>query len=149
MLVSHASKLAITALVDLAARDANQWISADELCQSIKTDLPFLRQIMNRLAGEGIVHSRKGQWGGFQIAVPSDQLFLSRVVSAIEGAQLSTRCLLNPESCDGAVPCSLAATGHTIRKMLLDFLNRETIQAVAERGIERMDRLDLDVLDRE
>ncbi|HUT86890.1 MAG TPA: hypothetical protein VMX15_02255 [Candidatus Heimdallarchaeota archaeon] len=49
MLVSRSGKLAIVASVDLACDD-NQWASVDKLSQSIKADLPYLRQIMNRLA---------------------------------------------------------------------------------------------------
>jgi len=47
MLVSRASELAIVALMVLAARDANQWTSTDRFSQAIKTEPPFLRQIMN------------------------------------------------------------------------------------------------------
>ena len=147
MLVSRVSKLAIIALVDVATRDPNQWILADELSQSIKADLPFLRQIMNRLAGEGIVRSKKGRRGGFQIAAPAEKLSLGKVVIVIEGSDSSRRCLLSSETCDGTVLCSLAPKWHPIRKMLLDFLNSETVQTAAERGIGRIDRFDIGVLD--
>jgi len=147
MLVSRASKLAITVLVALAAHHPNHWVSANELSKTIEADLPFLRQIMNRLAREGIVRSKKGQGGGFQIAVSPDKLSLAKVVQAIEGSDFSSRCLLSSEACNGTVPCPLAATWHPIRKILLDFLNCETIQTVAERCTERIDQFDIDVLD--
>jgi len=57
--------------------------SADELCQSIGADLPFLRQIMNRLAEEGIVRSKRAGKGEFQIAVSPGRLFLGQVVNAV------------------------------------------------------------------
>ena len=147
MLVSRTSKLAIIALADLAARGADEWTSADKLYQSFVEGLAFLRHIMNRLAREGIVRSKKGRRGGFQIAAPAGKLSLGQVVIAIEGSDSSRRCLLNSETCDGTVLCSLAPKWHPIRKMLFDFLNSETIQTAAERGIGRIDPFDIGVLD--
>jgi len=45
----------------------------------------FLRQRMDWLAGEGIIHSKRGCRAGFQITVFPDRLFLRQVVNAVEG----------------------------------------------------------------
>jgi len=146
MLISRASKVAIIALADLASRNPNHWTSADELCQSIGADLPFLRQIMNRLSAEGIVRSKKGRRGGFQIVVPADKLSLAQIIQAIEGSDCSGKCLLSSETCGGAAPCLLAATWHPVREILLDFLDSETIEKVVERSVGRIDRFGVTAL---
>lgn len=85
MLVSRASKLAIAALVELASRGTEHWVKAEDLSESIEVDRPFLLQIMNRLVRQGIVRSKRGREGGFQIAVSPGSLTLGQIVCAIEG----------------------------------------------------------------
>ncbi len=148
MLVSRASKLAIASLIELTSRGTGQWVKAEELSKSIGEDPPFLLQIMNRLVQQGIVRSKRGRQGGFQIAVSPNRLSLAQVVSAVEGSNLTKRCLFSSDPCDGTRSCALAPSWHPIREMLLGWLNTETIQNVVERGIQRIDRFDLDLLDK-
>jgi len=132
-------KATIAALIELASRGTGQWVKAEGLSKSIGEDPPFLMQIMNRMVQQGIVRSKRGRQGGFQIAVSPNRLSLAQVVSAVEGSNLTKRCLFSSDPCDGARSCVLAPSWHPIREMLLDFLNRETIQTVAKRGVERFD----------
>jgi len=81
------------------------------------------------------------------MAVSPGTLTLGQIVCAVEGSNLTKRCLFTSETCDGTLSCSLAPTWHPIREVLLAFLSRETIQTIAERGIEHINRFEIDVLD--
>jgi len=146
MFVSRASKLAIAASTELASRGTQQWVKAEDLTNSIGVDRPFLLQIMNRLVRQGIVRSKRGRQGGFQMAVSPSRLTLGQIVCSVEGSNLTTRCLFTSQACDGTLSCSLAPAWHPIREMLLQWLNTETIQNVAERDTEQIHRFDIDVL---
>ena len=129
MFVSRASKLAIAASTELASRGTQQWVKAEDLTNSIGVDRPFLLQIMNRLVRQGIVRSKRGRQGGFQMAVSPSRLTLGQIVCSV-----------------GTLSCSLAPAWHPIREMLFQWLNTETIQNVAERDTEQIHRFDIDVL---
>lgn len=146
MFVGGVSKLAIVALMELACRGPDQWAKGEELSDSIGVDRPFLLQIMNRLVRKGIVRSKRGRQGGFQMAVSPGRLTLGQIVCSVEGSNLAKHCLFTSGPCDGTRSCSLAPAWHPIREMLLDFLNNETIQTVAERGIGHIDRFDVCML---
>ena len=146
MLMSRASRLAIEALVELADVDSRKWITSEVLSRSTTADLPFLHQILNRLFGEGIVRSKRGRGGGYQLARDLKTLTLKAVIDASEGRG-AQRCLLDSTHCDGRRLCRMAPTWHPIRDYLMTFLGAETVQTVAERSHMAADRFEISQLD--
>ncbi len=98
MLVSRASKLSIVSLIELASRGTEQWVKVEELSKSIGEDPTFLMQIMNRSVRQGIVRSKRGRQGGFQMAVSSGRLLLGQIVFAVEGSNLAKRCFFHSKT---------------------------------------------------
>lgn len=141
MLMSRASRLAIEALVELAEVDLNQWTTAEELSRRTTAEPPFLQQILSRLARQGLIRSRQGRHGGYQLACDPKKLALRAVIDAIDGAGLRS-CLLDSTGCDGWRGCRVAPTWHPIREMLASFLETETIESIAERSRAEVDRFE-------
>ena len=109
-------------------------------------DLPFLKQVLNRLVGRGTVRSKKGRGGGYQLACDPKKLSLRAIIDAIEGSGMQ-KCVLDSTGCDGWRNCRLAPTWHPIRESLASFLETETSGSIAEgsRGaVERVKLADLD-----
>lgn len=146
MLMTRSSRLAIDALVELADLGSHKWITSEALSRSTTGDLPFLQQVLNRLVGEGIVRSKQGRGGGYQLACDPKKLMLRTVIDAIEGAGVQ-KCLLDSTGCDGWRNCRLAPTWHPIREARAMFLETETIQSNAERSRGAVDRFRLSDLD--
>jgi Rrf2 family protein len=147
MLMSRASRLAIEALVELADVPSQEWSTAEELAGRTTGDRAFLQQILNRLVREGIVRSKKGRGGGYQLARNPKALTLRAVIESIDGRDVK-RCMLDSTPCDGRRRCRLEPTWHPLRDSLLSFERTETIQSIAERSRETVDRFDLSELDR-
>jgi len=146
MLMTRSSRLAIEALVELADFGSQKWITSEALSRSSTGDLPFLQQILNRLVGKGIVRSKQGRGGGYQLACDPRKLTLRAVIDAIEGAGVR-KCLLDSTYCDGWRNCRLAAAWHPIREKLATFLETETIHSIAERSRGAVDRFERSELD--
>ena len=147
MLLSRTSRLAIEALVELTDLPSQAWSTAEELARGTTGDHAFVQQILSRLVREGLVRSKKGRGGGYQLARNPKTLTLKAVIESIEGREVK-RCMLDSTPCDGTRRCRLEPTWHPIRDQLLSFLGGETIQSVAERSRGAVDRFDLCELDK-
>ena len=144
--MTRVSRLAIEALVEPAHKGSQEWVAAEVLSGRTTGDLPCVKQILHRLAGAGIVRSRLGKGGGYQLARNPKGLTLKMVVDTIDGRGVE-RCMLDSTPCDGRRHCRLEPTWHPIRGQLVSFLEKENIQSIAERGRGAVGRFDLSELD--
>ena len=122
-----------------------RWIG---LSAVTKVDKATLRQVLNKLAGQGVVRSRRGRQGGFQLAVRPDRLSLEHVANSVEGSTWSKRCLFDSNRCNGTTSCSLAPVWHSVREELLQFARTETIQSVLDNARGDVDGFDIGMLDK-
>lgn len=60
---------------------------------------PFLSKIVNRLATQGLVVTRRGRSGGVTLARASDQISLEEIVRAVEGEDWDKGCFLGLRKC--------------------------------------------------
>lgn len=146
MLMTRSSRLAIEALVELADLSPHAWMTTAELGRRTTGSLPFLQQLLHRLARQGIARSRQGRDSGYQLACDPRKLTLRAIVDAIEGAGVQ-KCLLDSTACDGWRNCRLPPTWHPIRENLAASLETATIQSIAERSRGAVDRFKLSELD--
>jgi len=147
MLMSRTSRLAVEALIELTGQGPQEWMNAAELSRRIDAEVPFLKQVLNRLTRAGLVRARPGRSGGYQLGRSSQTLSLSAVTQAIDGRDVRQQCLFDSTACDGTKSCRLSPTWHSIRDSLIAFLETETIHSIAERSRSRADRFELVDLD--
>jgi len=146
MLMTRASRLAIEVLIELADFGPQKWATAKVLSQRTTRDLPFLQQVLNRLVRGGVLCSKLGRGGGYQLSRSPKTLTLKAVIDSFEGRGV-VRCMLDSTLCDCRRLCRLEPTWHPIRDQLLSFLESETIQSIAEQSRGAVDRFDLSELD--
>ena len=144
--MTRASRLAIETLVELADMGPRKWVTAEVLGGRTTGDLPFVKQVLHRLAGAGIVRSKLGRGGGYQLARNPKGLTVKTIIDSIDGQGVE-RCMLDSTPCDGRRRCRLEPTWHPIRDQLLLLLEKENIQNIAERGRGAVERFDLSELD--
>lgn len=66
MLMSRTSRLAVETLVELTGHGSQEGTNAAELGRRTDTELPFLKQVLNRLTRAGLVQARPGRGSGFR-----------------------------------------------------------------------------------
>jgi len=135
--MTRASRLAIEALVGLADSSSQEWMTAKELSRRTAGDLAFLQQLLNRPARQGIIRSRQGRGGGYQLGCNPKKLTLKAFIDSIDGRDVQ-QCLFDATSCDGTRHCRLKPTWHLIREYLYSFLESVTIHTIAERSRSRV-----------
>lgn len=133
--LSTPSSWAVLALASFAQTDRR--VLARDLAASLGAPLPYLSQILHRLSVAGLVDAKRGQGGGFTLAVSADKLTVATVVDTIEGADWLSGCLLGSAECSDARACPTHTFWKAERQRIRTELERLTIQRVAQFEIKK------------
>jgi len=131
MIFSSATEYAIRGLSELAIRGEVQRIMLDELVAGTNLPRDFLAKVFQRLVHAGLLRSAKGRGGGFSLSRPSHEITMMQIVEAIEGPQLTDRCVVGLEKCNDHMPCPQHDLYKPIRQRLKDYLNTTTLADLA------------------
>lgn len=89
MRVSAKSDYALRALIEIAARENEDAVSAEELGRRQEIPRGFLQAILADLRRAGIVMSQRGQAGGWRMAKDPGEVSVADVIRAIDGPLVS------------------------------------------------------------
>ncbi|MFL4903944.1 RrF2 family transcriptional regulator [Streptomyces sp. MMS24-I2-30] len=102
MRISARADYAVRAVLELAARQGNGPVKAEEIASVQDIPHKFLEGILGDLRRAGIVASRRGGGGGYRLACPAAQTTVADVIRAVDGPIVSVR---------GERPSGLTYTG--------------------------------------
>ncbi|MGZ3298174.1 MAG: Rrf2 family transcriptional regulator [Asticcacaulis sp.] len=99
MRLSTKGRYAVMAMADLALHarrgDApGKPVSLAEISERQQISLSYLEQLFARLRKAGLVKSARGPGGGYRLALPAAQLYVSEIVLAVDEPIKATRCEL-------------------------------------------------------
>jgi Rrf2 family protein len=87
--VSAKADYALRSLIEMAAREDDTAISAEELGRLQDIPYGFLQAILADLRRAGIVISQRGQAGGWRLARKPDDVSVADVIRAVDGPLVS------------------------------------------------------------
>ncbi|MFG2357711.1 RrF2 family transcriptional regulator [Streptomyces sp. NPDC048521] len=108
MRISARADYAVRAVLELAVRQGNGPVKAEEVAAVQDIPHKFLEGILGDLRRAGIVDSRRGGGGGYRLARDAAAITVADVIRAVDGPIVSVR---------GERPTGLAYTG-TARPLL-------------------------------
>ncbi len=142
MIFSRGCEHAVRAMLHLAAgREPGPSLVRD-VAKDLDVPFPFLAKIMQQLAKQGLVNSQKGRGGGVQLARAAQDITLLEVVEAIDGLELTRRCLLGLPDCSDDDPCQLYGQWGRIRGEIVTMLEDQTLAGLVEEQGEGLHTLD-------
>lgn len=124
MLLTRVSEYALLSLD--AIRKSNSPIGAEQLATELCIPKSFLAKILQGLARQGILESRKGAHGGFILAREIDQISVRDIIIAAEGKPPAVfDCTSYAGSCpNGSIgTCAISPFLMTFQSKIDDFLN--------------------------
>jgi Rrf2 family protein len=83
--ISAKTDYALRAAAELAAAEPGAWVKTESVATAQHIPLPFLLNILAELRTAGVVRSRRGVDGGYQLARPATGIALADVIRAIDG----------------------------------------------------------------
>ena len=128
MLLTRASEYALLSLDSI--RKSDKPIGAEQLANELNIPKSFLAKILQSLAKQGILESRKGAHGGFVLAQKVDEITINSVILAAEGKPPAVfDCVSYSETCPhGTIgTCAISPFLANFQTKIDDFLNGLTL----------------------
>lgn len=137
-MISRKTKYALQALGRLAESPAGEPVLIADLAERERIPRKFLEAILVSLRKGGILQSRVGRGGGYQLAVPASEITLARVVQILDGdfaplpclAERPTRC----DECDDLETCGTRLVMIEVRRAVTTTLESITLADLVERS---------------
>ncbi|MBY8978005.1 Rrf2 family transcriptional regulator [Rhodobacteraceae bacterium NNCM2] len=118
-------------LMRLASEPGRAFSTAD-LAEEFGLSRNHLAKIMQRLAGAGIIETRRGGGGGAQLARPAAEISLGDIVRLLEDGQPLVECLgADGGACSIDGRCLLKARLRSAERAFLSDLDRSTLADIA------------------
>lgn len=105
MQITRAADYAVRVMMHLAALPDGARANRTQLANTAGAPSSFVAKVLQRLVDSGLVRSRPGRRGGFELARPASQLSLLDIVVAIEGPLCLNWCLPPGEGCSRSGCC--------------------------------------------
>lgn len=132
MIFSRADEYAIRALTFLAMQPAGRLVGAREIAEAEKIPMQFLWKILQSLAKRRLIRSFKGLRGGYELALPAQEMTLDRVLHANGGTNRFGHCILGLPQCSDDNACPLHESWRGLRSGLVEMLEKSTLADLAE-----------------
>ncbi|MBZ5526736.1 MAG: Rrf2 family transcriptional regulator [Acidobacteriia bacterium] len=117
---------AIRAVTYLAAHRSARLTSKFEIARGESIPPAFLSKLLLTLCRGQILRSRKGLLGGYELALPPEQIFLIDIVRTVDGEPFQ-KCLLENHACSEEQRCMLHPSWLPVRVTLRNYLERTTV----------------------
>jgi Rrf2 family transcriptional regulator, iron-sulfur cluster assembly transcription factor len=140
MKLSKKAEYALRALTAMGRESAGRTFSIHDLAEKERIPLKFLEQILLSLKNGGILRSKRGVGGGYQMQLPPAEITLRQVIELIDGPFQPIPCCevarAQSGSCDcgAAGGCGLGRTLLDLQRVVHDWLDSTTIARIIERG---------------
>jgi Rrf2 family iron-sulfur cluster assembly transcriptional regulator len=125
MRIGTKGRFAVTAMVDIALREASGPVSLTDIVFRQHISLSYLEQLFSKLRQHGLVHSIRGPGGGYSICGPIDEITLADIICAVEDEPIKVR---HPNA--SIVLDMTQKLWDTMNSKVLDFANTVTLKSL-------------------
>ncbi len=136
MLYSKPCEYALRAAAYLARQPQSQLIPVSQIARAESIPVPFLSRILYQLAQEGLLTSRTGPGGGFQLSRPAKDISLKEIVARVDGLEGLQQCAVGLARCSDEMPCPLHDMWKELRGRIAGYLEGISLADMA-RAVER------------
>jgi Rrf2 family iron-sulfur cluster assembly transcriptional regulator len=129
---SRQCEYALQAVSYLALQPEGKMTSIKELSSKLKIPYHFLAKILQNLSYKKLLLSQKGPSGGFALALSPKIITLLDIVDAIDGDDLTKKCVMGFPRCSGRSPCAVHEYWEQLREGIHSMLAKKSIAEMAK-----------------
>jgi Rrf2 family protein len=137
MKISSKGDYALRTLLTLAQlMEEKRPVRLPEIADRNGIPVKFLEQIMIQLRGAGLVVSRRGRYGGYQLAKDPEKITLGEVIRLIDGTVAPVGCVGRTEinGCSLRETCVLKDIFHEIHLRIGEIIDNTTFRDLCDRA---------------
>jgi FeS assembly SUF system regulator len=123
-----------TLIMTHMARDSGRLFAAQEIALAVGVAQPTATKLLKMLARSGLLESRRGIHGGYNLARAPAEISMGEVISALEGPMGLTDCgtASTPRECNRGDSCSARANWQRISQAVSDALDSVSLAEMAQ-----------------
>ncbi|MEE8423642.1 MAG: Rrf2 family transcriptional regulator [Thermodesulfobacteriota bacterium] len=126
-MLSRACEYAIQAAIYMAKKPRREYTLIREISKELNIPHHFLGKIMQSLVKKGIMISHKGPKGGLALSKKASEISMLDVVTAIDGSDFTSRCIIGLKKCEDTSKCPLHITWCDKRENLKEMFSAESL----------------------
>ena len=130
--LSQTAEYALQATLFLSEVEEDRPYRVDEIAGSLDVPRNYLSKILHALTRAGVLTSLRGPRGGFQLAIPAEELPLQEVVRHFYQLTGKRRCLLGRAVCGEGEGCAAHARWEGVALMVEAFFEGTTIAHLSD-----------------
>jgi Rrf2 family protein len=131
MQLTRAADYGVRVMIQLTVLKGDGRVSLPELARATGAPESFLSKVLQSLARAGLISSRRGQTGGFQIAPRGAAASMREVIEAVDGAICLNVCLIPGRSCNRKAHCPAHPVWIEAQQAMMEVLSRANIASLA------------------
>jgi Rrf2 family protein len=135
--LSKKSDYALIAMKHLALRGDRGSSSAREIAEEYRIPIELMAKVLQRLVRRGLLGSRQGTRGGYELLRLPAQITVADVIQAIDGPVMVTACSVDDGQCDQFVKCNVRDPLWRVRERILTALADCTSAELASDDVRR------------
>lgn len=152
MRISRKAEYALRAITAMARKPLSAISQIEELAAAEKIPVKFLEQILLTLRKAGLLRSRRGVGGGYQLELPANRISLGDVLTAVDGPFHPMSCTQSDPAkasrakCECGIPggCGTGRIFTDLQKLVNAFLYQTTLaDAIAREAATTMMQFDI------
>jgi Rrf2 family protein len=147
MQLTRAADYAVRVMIHLAALPPGTRVNRDILAAASEVPTHFLSKVLQVLVRARLLVTHRGPSGGFNLAIPAEQISVLRVVEAVEGPIALNVCATNGSGCSRQSWCPAHFVWLEAQAALTQVLKNASIAklageaAVALQSVPRQDKV--------
>jgi Rrf2 family protein len=138
-MLTRKGKYGLKAMIALAKDQDGGPVLIGDLAEQEAIPKKFLENILLALKHRGLVHSRKGPGGGYQLGRAPEQISVGDIIRALDGPLALVSCVSQTayspcEECVTEKDCAVRRIFQQVRDQTAKILDGTTLKAASARG---------------
>lgn len=131
MQLTRAADYAVRVMIQLAASPMEHRALLPDLAAATEAPESFLSKVLQALSHAGLIDSKRGHAGGFQISERGRNASMLNVIEVIDGPIHLNVCLLSGKSCSRKAKCPAHPVWEQAQAAMMEVLSRAMIADMA------------------
>ena len=133
MKISSRGRYALRFMIDLAQHSSGEAVTLKEVSQRQEISIKYLEQIVTLLNRGGLIHSVRGNQGGYLLAREPKDYTIGDILRVVEGDLFPVACMENePNQCPRFAICKTIRFWNGLYKTVNDYVDSVTLDELAE-----------------
>ena len=137
MRLTTKGRFAVTAMIDLALRQAGGPVTLAAISQRQHISLSYLEQLFGKLRRHNLVESTRGPGGGYTLGRKASDITVADIIVSVDEPIDATQCA-GKENCHGeGERCMTHELWTALNAKMVDFLDSVTLQKLVDEQLAK------------